>query len=273
MYEEDERVFIPELKTKYKFVKDQLGLCRCPQQPIMLRPKQCWLVNRAETWFVMEFFGMIGNRLAVRKWVSVRRARSPQVNRREATENYVMMIEEGSQATGAGSSCTYEYNEVFPRSVAINVVLSGDETRGVGNNKMIIRKIIKLKTDVPPLRPTMLITENKLVQEVREALGENIYQKWDIFTDGAYSKLPSKLEDILQKEKSTATTGLVFIRRETNWYELPIHVFHFNCSHRHEIDCAYPVELLGLAVAGMVIEELGLDALTFTDCKAAMEVC
>ena len=74
---------------------------------------------------------------------------------------------------------------MFPRSVAINVVLSGDETQGVGNNKMIVRKIIKLKTDVTPLRPTMLITEYKLVQKVREALGENIYQKWDIFTDGA----------------------------------------------------------------------------------------
>ena len=43
----------------------------------------------------------------------------------------------------------------------INMVLSGDVTRGVGNSKTIRRKIIKLRKDVAPLRPMMLPTENK----------------------------------------------------------------------------------------------------------------
>ena len=41
------REYIPEVKSKYKFIDDRIMLPECPQERLMLRPKQSWLIQNA----------------------------------------------------------------------------------------------------------------------------------------------------------------------------------------------------------------------------------
>ena len=66
--DDDVRTFIPELSTKYKCVANRIDIYNPPQETLMLRPKQCWLICNIRSWYVVEFLGIVDGRIAVRKW-------------------------------------------------------------------------------------------------------------------------------------------------------------------------------------------------------------
>ena len=76
----------------------------------MLTPGQCWLKENIRGWHVLEFRGMVKQRLSMRKWNCVKKVRCPDVNRADIYTNYELTIDTESQAMGAGTSTTYEYS-------------------------------------------------------------------------------------------------------------------------------------------------------------------
>ena len=104
--DEGVRTFIPELHTRYECVANRIDLYNPPQETLMLRPKQCWLMDNVRSWYVAEFLGVIDGRIAIRKWTPNDLKACPNPRRAKLPCSYVVKIDSYSLSTGAGSSCT-----------------------------------------------------------------------------------------------------------------------------------------------------------------------
>ena len=212
--DDDVRTFIPELSTRYKCVLNRIDIYNPPQETLMLRPKQCWLMDNLRSWYVVEFLGVVEGRIAVRKWIPNDRKACPNPRRARLPCSYEVTIYSYSLSTGAGSSCTYLYVELFPRKQATRVIMGGD----IVYRGKITRKLVNVYRDVRPLMPKIFPLEDKLIELLRGDLDNYPDYEWDIFTDGSRLSRGGSVKSIFDDTLKHIISGggLVFVSRYPN---------------------------------------------------------
>ena len=268
------REYILEVKTKSKFIDDRIKLPDCPQERLMLRPKQSWLIQSTTGWFIVEFLGMINmTRMTVRKWVVRGNERVPHLTRAHIYRNYYLYVAEESSSMGAGSSCFYEYDDLFQSVAANRVIMSGDIVNTVRGVRSLERQIINIIPDRRPRMPEKIVVNDDLLEKVKLDLGCDIDKEWLIFPDGSWLENGGKIESVFYPEKKDVICagGLVFIQKTETWKSDKVLCYKIHDCARYDIASAYPIELTCLTLALLIVEKLGLKASIFTDCSAAMK--
>ena len=267
--DDDVRTFIPELSTKYKCVANRIDIYNPPQETLMLRPKQCWLICNIRSWYVVEFLGIVDGRIAVRKWDPIDCKACPNPKRTRLPCTYEVKIDSYSLSTGAGSSCTYLYDELFPRKQATRVIMGGD----IIYRKKITRKLVNVYNDVRPLMPEVHVAEDKLIELIRRDLADYPDHQWDIFTDGSRLSKGGSIRSIFDESVKNVISGggLVFVSRCHDWKQRRIFLYNIKGSAKYGRDSAYPMELLCLTLALHIVDKLKIKGIIYTDCKAAMD--
>jgi hypothetical protein len=96
---------------------------------------------------------------------------------------------------------------------------------------------------------------------------------WDIFVDGSYCKTGGAFTSVLFTEDCTvdASASLVFMERREDWTDGQIISITINEGGTHKPTSAFPMELLALTTADLMIRKLELDAVVFSDCTGALK--
>ena len=140
-------------------------------------------------------------RMAVRKWVVRGNERVPNLTRTHIYSNYYLYIAEGSSSMGAGSSCFYEYDELFPSVAANRVMISGDIVNTIRGDRLLERQIINIIPDRRPRLPEKIVANNELLEKVKIDLGCDIDKEWLIFPDGPWLENGGKIQSVFYPAK------------------------------------------------------------------------
>jgi hypothetical protein len=102
---------------------------KCPQEPLVLRPAQCWMIQEKKKVIVYEILGFIQNEIVVRKWITDNQI--SRIRRKKLAGQWVR-ISSDSPSKGAGSPLRKTYKELFPArtTVAYRVILTPDAYEG-----------------------------------------------------------------------------------------------------------------------------------------------
>jgi ribonuclease HI len=249
---------------------------KCPQEPLVLRPAQCWMIQENKKVIVYELLGFIQSEIVVRKWITDNQI--SRIRRKNLAGQWVR-ISPDSPSRGAGSPLRKTYKELFPDGAptAYRVILTPDAyegKKGVHKGKHLHRVITDVLLDVPPTMPVSIKEEvHHVVTDILKAIGDNV-GPLDFFTDGSWKKAGGPISAIFNqnKVKVEASAALVIIRRDENWRNLPM----ISVALTHGEDAlpgsVYPMELLALSLALKIADVGHLDACFFSDSTAAIEV-
>ena len=68
-----------------------------------------------------------------------------------------------------------------------------------------------------------------------------------------------------------ASASLIFIQRTTDWRRKRVVAISLTEGGAHRLKSAFPMELLALTAADLLVRKLGLNAVIFSDCTAALK--
>ena len=211
-------------------------------------------------------------KIVVKKWYTIKGG-APDEVRKGKYLKYTMWLSESSKATGAGTNCEYTYEQMFPGNNAVRVVL-GLVVRGLLIGKVVeSRSIIRIHEEISPSLPHTMEINDSMIQNIKEILGEQLNQEWDIYVDGSYKKIGGNIKSIMDEEEAEVEAGasLVFVKRVSDWYKYDVYQFRVHGARGHRIKSGFDMKLVGLTYACLVQRELDLNAIIFTDCEAAMK--
>ena len=128
---------------------------------------------------------------------------------------------------------------------------------------------------IPEMHPTLHVPQAprlEIIEHVRTTLQGN-RGPWDIFVDGSYCKTGGAFTSVLFTEDCTvdASASLVFMERREDWTDGQIISITINEGGTHKPTSAFPMELLALTTADLMIRKLELDAVVFSDCTGALK--
>jgi ribonuclease HI len=246
---------------------------KCPQEPLVLRPAQCWLVQECKQANVYEILGFINKEIVVRKWIT--NTQITHIRRRNLIGQWVK-VSVDSPSRGAGSLLRKTYKELFPEGLATahRVILTPDSHDGKrGVRKCLHRVITEVVVDVPPTVPGKAVEMvHKIVADIIRAIGDDP-GPLDFFTDGSWKKTGGPISSVFCPESVglQASAGLVIIKNDDNWKELPMISVALTNGEDSLPGSVYPMELLGLSIALKVAETGKLQACFYSDSTAAIE--
>ena len=273
----ERRVWNPELQYLSK-ITEEIMQTDCPQGNMKLRPQQCWLVQDQTEAYVAEILGFIESDAVIRKWViqlsrykkkgkivieltKVRLARHDKFLGKE------LIIHPDSYTRGEGSRCKIP-TKLLEMSKQRVIIGSDARNRTHGLHRIVCGII-------PEEHPSRLIPENltdPTILQIAAQLGDTT-GTWDIFVDGSHKKTGGPFTSVLFEEDCTveASASLIFMRRADTWRNTRTLVIRITNGGAHKPSSAFPLELLALTTADIVVRKLQLEAVIFSDCTGAIK--
>ena len=259
-------------------ITDEVMEGHCPQGNMKLRPQQCWLVQDSTEAYIAEILGFIRDDVVIRKWQlqlnkkkqkgkTVREMARPRHARADKFLGKAVVIHPDAYTRGEGSNCTVNVQLIY--AAKLRVLLGSDKhDREHGLHRIVCGVI-------PEIQPTLhKISEPRLeiVERIRALVQEN-RGPWDIFVDGSYRKTGGPFTSVLFTADCTvdASASLVFVERREDWKNGRIISLEINEGGKHKPTSAFPMELLALTTADLLIRKLDLDAVVFSDCTGALK--
>ena len=225
-----------------------------------------------------EILGFIGPEVSIRKWVlqlsrherngklvvettKVRLARKDKFHGKE------LIIHPDSYTRGEGFRCRIPI-QLLETSTQ-RVIMGSD---ALNRSHGLHRVVCGIIPEVPPARLTQENTLEEKIAQIKHLLG-NTEVELDIFVDGSHKKTGGPFTSILFEEDCTvdASASLIFMKRADDWKQSRTVVIRLKEGGHYKPTSAFPLELLALTTADMVVRKLKMEAVIFSDCTGAIK--